>query len=49
MPHTEVDLLLLNGAPVGFAAPVRDGDGIAVYPPFRALDVAAVTWGAWHR
>ena len=32
VPHTEVDLLLVNGESVDFAYPVRDGDRISVYP-----------------
>jgi uncharacterized protein with PIN domain len=32
VPHTEVDLILANGTPVGFGYVVRDGDDIAVYP-----------------
>ena len=40
VPHPEVDLILANGASVGFAYPLRDGDRIAVYPVFEALDIA---------
>ena len=43
VPHTEVDLLLVNGESVDFAYPVRDGDRISVYPVFESLDIAAVT------
>lgn len=32
VPHTEVDLILVNAVPVGFTCPVRDGDRISVYP-----------------
>jgi uncharacterized protein len=32
VPHTEVDLILVNGTPVDFGYLVRDGDDIAVYP-----------------
>ncbi len=39
VPHTEVDLILVNGLSVGFSHPVRDGDRISVYPKFEALDV----------
>jgi hypothetical protein len=42
-PHTEIDLLLANGRPVGFGYPVQDGDRIAAYPPFCALDVTEIT------
>jgi uncharacterized protein with PIN domain len=37
IPHPEVGVLLRNGEPVGFAAPVRPGDRVAVYPPFRSI------------
>lgn len=43
VPHTEVDLILVDGESVDFAYRVRDGDRIAAYPRFRALDVAAVS------
>jgi uncharacterized protein with PIN domain len=43
VPHTEVDLLLVNGEPVDFRRVVRDGDRVAVYPVFEAFDVASVT------
>jgi uncharacterized protein len=39
VPHTEVDLLVTRGEPVDFAYRVREGDRIAVYPPFRTLDL----------
>ena len=40
VPHTEVELVTLNGESVDFARPVHDGDRVAVYPVFEALDVA---------
>ena len=43
VPHTEVDLLLVNGESVDFAYSVRDGDRISVYPVFESVDIAAVT------
>ena len=39
VPHAEVDLILANGESVDFSYLVRDGDRIAVYPMFEALDV----------
>ncbi|HYD76342.1 Mut7-C RNAse domain-containing protein [Ramlibacter sp.] len=39
VPHTEVELILLNGESVGFGALLRDGDRVAVYPKFEAFDV----------
>jgi uncharacterized protein with PIN domain len=40
VPHTEVDLILVNGNSVDFAYRVADGDRISVYPVFEALDIA---------
>ena len=39
VPHTEVDLVLVNGASVGFDYRLRDGDRISVYPVFRTLEI----------
>jgi uncharacterized protein len=39
VPHTEVELILVNGEPVGFDRIVRSGDRIAVYPQFETFDV----------
>lgn len=40
IPHTEIEILLLNGNSVGFDARVSPGDTISVYPVFEALDVS---------
>lgn len=39
VPHTEVELLLVNGESVGFEHRLEDGDRVAVYPVFEAFDV----------
>jgi uncharacterized protein with PIN domain/sulfur carrier protein ThiS len=39
IPHTEVDLILVNGEPVDFAHRPQTGDRITAYPVFEALDV----------
>jgi hypothetical protein len=39
VPHTEVELILVNGEAVGFERLVGDGDRVSVYPMFEALDV----------
>ena len=39
VPHTEVELVLVNGESVGFGLLLRDGDRVAVFPKFEALDV----------
>jgi len=42
VPHTEVDLILVNRVPVGLTYVVGDGDCISVYPAFTALDVSSL-------
>ncbi len=39
VPHTEVDLVLVDGEPVGFDHRVAPGARIAVYPVFETLEV----------
>jgi uncharacterized protein len=39
VPHTEVDVILVNGESVAFTYIVEDGDRVSVYPMFEALDV----------
>ena len=39
VPHTEVELILVNGESVGFEHMLQDGDRVAVYPKFEAFDV----------
>src|SRR5262245_33424677 len=39
VPHTEVELILVNGESVGFERLLVDGDRVAVYPTFEAFDV----------
>jgi uncharacterized protein with PIN domain len=40
VPHTEVELIVVNGVSVEFSYIVRDDDRIAVYPVFESLDVS---------
>ena len=42
VPHTEVDLVIVNSESVDFTYRVRDGDRIAVYPAFEALDIGPI-------
>jgi len=42
VPHTEVDLILVNGKSVGFKYKINDGDDISVYPDFESLDISEV-------
>ena len=40
VPHTEVEVILVNGKSVDFSHIVHDGDRISVYPVFESLDVS---------
>lgn len=46
VPHTEVGLLLADGAAVAFDHRPVDGERIGVYPVFRRLDVGELAPGA---
>ena len=39
VPHTEVELVLVNGESVGFERALVEGDRVAVYPKFEAFDI----------
>lgn len=43
VPHTEVDLILVDGVSAGFDRQLRDGERVSVYPAFRSFDVSEVT------
>lgn len=43
VPHTEVDLILVNGDSVDFAYHLRDGDKVSVYPVFEAIDISSLS------
>ena len=40
VPHTEVELILVNGESVDFSCRLRDGDHVSVYPTFERFDIA---------
>lgn len=42
VPHTEVELILVNGESVGFDRIIENGDRVAVYPRFEAMDVTPI-------
>lgn len=42
IPHTEVDLILINGVPVGFSSHLIDGDMVSIYPVFESFDISPV-------
>jgi hypothetical protein len=39
IPHTEIEVILVNGESVDFSYIVNDGDDVSVYPMFESLDV----------
>ena len=43
VPHTEVDLILVDGVSVGFEHLLTGGERVAVYPMFEALDITPLT------
>jgi uncharacterized protein with PIN domain len=42
IPHTEVDLILADGQPVGFSHRPTAGARLAVYPVFESLDIGPI-------
>jgi hypothetical protein len=42
VPHPEIGLIVVNGEPVTFAFRVSPGDRVAVFPPFRSIELGAV-------
>lgn len=42
VPHTEVEMVLLNGESVGFGRVLKEGDRVAVYPKFEAFDISTL-------
>ena len=43
IPHTEVDLILVNGKSAGFDYLLESGERVSVYPVFERLDITGVT------
>ncbi|MFO7952481.1 MAG: Mut7-C RNAse domain-containing protein [Bacillota bacterium] len=42
IPHTEVDLILVNGKSVDFSYRVSNNDRIGVFPVFESLDISTI-------
>lgn len=40
VPHTEVDLILVNGKSENFRYLINDGDDISIYPIFESFDIS---------
>jgi uncharacterized protein len=43
VPHTEVELVLVNGEPADFDRLLKDNDRVTVYPRFRTMDVSSLS------
>ena len=43
VPHTEIDLLLVNGKSVDFDYQIQVGEFISIYPMFESLDIQSVS------
>ncbi len=43
IPHTQVDLILVNDKSVDFSYIVQDGDNISVYPVFESLNIKNIS------
>ncbi|MDR3626548.1 MAG: Mut7-C RNAse domain-containing protein, partial [Ignavibacteriaceae bacterium] len=42
VPHTEIDMILVNGNSVNFTYIVNDCDDISVYPVFESFDITGI-------
>ncbi|KAA3654102.1 MAG: twitching motility protein PilT [Calditrichaeota bacterium] len=42
VPHTEVDLIVVNGESVDFHYQLQNGDFVSVYPVFESLDITPI-------
>ena len=40
VPHTEIDLIIVNGTSVDFECQLKNGDDVAVYPVFESFDIS---------
>lgn len=43
VPHTEVDLILVDGESVDFSYQLSDGERVGVYPVFESFDISGLT------
>jgi hypothetical protein len=42
VPHTEIDLILVNGDSVDFLYQMQGGERVAVYPVFESIDISSI-------
>ena len=43
VPHTEIDLILMNGQSIDFCYRLQNDDDVSVYPVFGSIDISPVT------
>ena len=43
VPHTAVDLILINGESAPFSHALQNKDRVAIYPEFEAFDISSLT------
>jgi uncharacterized protein len=43
VPHTEIDLILVNGVSVNFDYRLANADTVSVYPVFETFDISSIT------
>lgn len=43
VPHTEIDLILVNGKSKSFSYQLKQDDQVSIYPVFERLDISGVT------
>ncbi len=42
IPHTEIDLIIVNGNSVGFDYHIQNDDHISIYPVFETIDISPI-------
>ena len=42
VPHTQVDLILINGEAENFSFPLKGGERVSAYPVFESFDIRSV-------
>ena len=42
VPHTAIDLIVINGQSVDFTHPLKNGDRVSIYPVFETLDISPI-------
>lgn len=42
VPHTEIDMVLVNGEPSYLSSRLSNGDRVSVYPVFESIDISSV-------